>query len=361
MTAHLPEPLRSILELARWAPSGDNLQPWRFEVLDAFTLKVHVLRETDVYDLRGLATRITCGVLLETIRLAASRHQLAASWAPGLSDSDYIVYDLRFQPAAAAAPDPLSDFIRQRSVDRRPYRLRRLSSAEKTALETSVQPHFHIRWHETTGERWSITRLNAAATRLRLTIPETFPVHQRIIDWDHAQSTDRVPAASVGLDPMTRKLMRWVMQDWRRSEFMNRYLAGPLVPMLEMDWAPGLACGAHFVLLHRDGNEMGETDLLAAGQALQRFWLTATRLGLAMQPAFATLTFSSYGEKGIRFSRSPHGEQQAAVLSKKFKTLFGMPASRIAFIGRIGEPRSASPARSTRRPLEELLWSDARP
>ena len=28
------ETLTRILELGRWAPSGDNTQPWRFEIVD---------------------------------------------------------------------------------------------------------------------------------------------------------------------------------------------------------------------------------------------------------------------------------------------------------------------------------------
>ena len=36
-----PEPLNSILDLARWAPSGDNTQPWRFEIIDETRFVVH--------------------------------------------------------------------------------------------------------------------------------------------------------------------------------------------------------------------------------------------------------------------------------------------------------------------------------
>ena len=47
--------IEQILELARWAPSGDNTQPWRFEIADAQSLVVHGFdtREHCVYDLDG--------------------------------------------------------------------------------------------------------------------------------------------------------------------------------------------------------------------------------------------------------------------------------------------------------------------
>ncbi len=48
---------------------------------------------------------------------------------------------------------------------------------------------------------------------------------------------------------MTLKLMRWVMANWQRVDFFNTYLAGHLVPRIEMDLLPGLFCAAHFAIV----------------------------------------------------------------------------------------------------------------
>src|SRR5207245_965165 len=47
--------LESILTAGRWAPSGDNAQPWRFEVTGEDSVKVHLLSEaaTNPYEYRG--------------------------------------------------------------------------------------------------------------------------------------------------------------------------------------------------------------------------------------------------------------------------------------------------------------------
>ena len=74
-----PEPIsqgsvvRQILELARWAPSGDNTQPWRFEIEDEQHLVVHGfdMRDHVIYDLQGRASQLALGGLLETIEIAA--------------------------------------------------------------------------------------------------------------------------------------------------------------------------------------------------------------------------------------------------------------------------------------------------
>jgi len=78
-----PEAIADILDLARWAPSGDNTQPWRFEVVDDHHLVVHAFDTRDhcVYDLDGHPSQIAHGALLETLAMAASAHGLRAEFS----------------------------------------------------------------------------------------------------------------------------------------------------------------------------------------------------------------------------------------------------------------------------------------
>ncbi|RTL16759.1 MAG: molybdopterin biosynthesis protein MoeY, partial [Rhodocyclaceae bacterium] len=50
--------MERLLERARWAPSGDNTQPWRFEVLGVDRLAIHGFdtRAEVVYDFDGRAS-----------------------------------------------------------------------------------------------------------------------------------------------------------------------------------------------------------------------------------------------------------------------------------------------------------------
>ena len=47
--------LLDILDLARWAPSGDNTQSWRFEIIadDGIAIHGHDTRKDVIYDLDG--------------------------------------------------------------------------------------------------------------------------------------------------------------------------------------------------------------------------------------------------------------------------------------------------------------------
>ena len=91
-----------ILDLARWAPSGDNSQPWRFEILDDDHVRVHAFdtRRDCVYDLEGHASQLSVGALLQTIRIAAAAHQRVARIVRRReAPVEAPVFDVRFELA----------------------------------------------------------------------------------------------------------------------------------------------------------------------------------------------------------------------------------------------------------------------
>src|SRR4030095_9082110 len=112
-----------ILDLARWAPSGDNSQPWRFEILgdDHVVVRAFDTRRDCVYDLEGHASQLSVGALLETLRIAAAAHQRA----PGVvrrreASLEPPIFDVRFEPAPELPAEDLHLAIRDRSVMRKP-------------------------------------------------------------------------------------------------------------------------------------------------------------------------------------------------------------------------------------------------
>ena len=347
----------SILDLGRWAPSGDNTQPWRFEIAGDGHVVVHGFDTRDhcVYDLDGHPSQISLGALLETIAIAASTHGLTmrATRRSGTADTRP-TFDLAFAAAAGIQPDALAPHITHRSVQRRLMNTRPLTSAEKQALDASVGSAHRLVWLEGTALKWQTARLMFANAKLRLTMPEAYRVHRDVIEWGARNSTDRVPDQALGVDPLTARLMQWIMRDWSRVAFFNRYLAGTVAPRLQMDLLPGLFCAAHFVL-SANAPAQSIDDYVAAGRAMQRFWLTTTQLGLVMQPELTPLIFGRYVREGRSFSATPGLHEQARALTQRLEALIGEPESRLAvFMGRVGAGATPS-ARSTRRPLAELM------
>jgi hypothetical protein len=186
-----------------------------------------------------------------------------------------------------------------------------------------------------------------------------------MLDWRRPLSPDGIPAGAVGLDALTRRLMRWAMRNRSRVEFLNRYLQGTVLPRVEMDLAPGLQCAAHFTITWKSGPAGAEDRVLAllrAGQDLQRFWLTATQRGLVLQPSLATLCFAHYGRSGTAFTRDEAARRKAERLALRLDRLTQSPTpgenEDLVFLGRLGWPKSRRiPSRSVRRPLSDLIES----
>jgi nitroreductase len=348
-----------ILDLARWAPSGDNTQPWRFEIRGELEVVVHGFDTRDhcVYDLDGHPSQMALGALLETMRIAATGHGLRTEVTRrvGLPD-ETPTFDVRFVADPSLRPSPLIPFITVRAVQRRPLSTKPLTVEQKSVLEASVAPDYQIVWLKTRGERWRVAKLLFRNAKLRLTMREAFEVHRSVIEWNARFSEDKIPDQAVGVDPLTAKLMHWVMQSWPRVEFFNTWLAGTLMPRLQLDLLPGVACAAHFGL-GAQAAPVSIDDYVAAGRAMQRCWLEAARLGLWLQPEMTPVIFGRYHRERIAFTSSAAARALAATVASGFEALLGTECvRRLVFFARVGEGK-APRARSTRIPLSQLAWT----
>ena len=355
----IPTHIARILDLARWAPSGDNTQPWRFEVLGDEHVLVHGYDTRDhcVYDLDGHASQLAVGALLETMALAAGTQGRTASIQRRLDTLEsHLLFDVRFEPVAGLKPDPLATYIEQRVVQRRPMSTQALSSYQKQSLAHALPGGYSVVWYEGLGQRWRLARFMFDNAMVRLTIPEAYLVHKSVIEWGARFSTDKIPAQAVGVDPLTALFMRWVMGSWSRVRFFNTYLLGHLPPRIQLDLLPGMFCAAHFVLLSTNPLRTVD-DFLGAGRAMQRFWLTAASLGLFIQPEMTPVIFTRYHRHGHRFTSNLAAQ---GLVERLNGTLVAMlprhDVDTAYFMGRIGTGPSPS-ARSTRRPVISLMVS----
>ncbi len=347
--------LLAILDLARWAPSGDNTQVWRFEIIDDAHVVVHGFdtREHCVYDLDGHPSQISLGALLETIAVAATGFGLRTDVVRRTASPDTRPqFDVRFAADGAVPASPLIAAITVRSVQRRPMSTRALRDSEKRELELAVGDDYQVVWIEGTRGKLRAARLMFDNAKLRLTMPEAYEVHRRVIHWGASRSPDRVPDQALGVDPATLRLMKWAMVSWRRLSAVNTVM-GTWAPRLQMDFIPSLACAAHFVLKAKRAPRTID-DYVAAGRAVQRFWLTLTRLGLFMQPEMTPLIFSKYDREGVAFAASAALRRRAARLRRQAAGLVFEGDAFPVYMGRLGAGPAPS-ARSERQPLEQLL------
>lgn len=347
--------IEQVLEMARWAPSGDNTQVWRFEILADDRVRVHGsdTRDWCVYDMDGHASQLAIGAMLETLAIAATEH----GWRTEVERlPDSADHGLRFDVCFSSDPDlkvdPLCGGIRSRTVQRRPMKSRRLTANEKMRCEQAVEP-CKIAWFEGPGPRWQLAKLNFHSANIRLTIPEAYLTHTRVIEWGARFSDDRIPEAAIGIDPLTAKLMKFVLKSWSRVEFFNRWLCGTLAPRLQLDLVPGMACSAHLAVF-APAEPVTVDDRIECGRAIQRLWLTCEQLGLQLQPEMTPLIFSHYVRTNKVFTTNNAARLAATNIHRSLKELLmHTEMSQTFWMCRVG-PRRSVPGRSLRLDLARL-------
>lgn len=351
-----PDLLDRLLDMARWAPSGDNTQPWRFERLGAHEVRIHGFDTRDhcVYDLDGHPSQISFGTLLETFSIAAA----SQGWRMDIERIDFShearpQFDVRLHPADGPSQGELAAQIERRSVQRRALQRRPLTTEEKARLQTSLPQGMAVHWLDQGFDRLKTAKLLFHSAKLRLTIEEAYEVHRDIIEWEAQYSTDKVPDQALGANPGTVRLMRQVMKSWQRVKFFNTFLAGTWAPRIELDFIPSIRCAAHFVI-HASQPPQTPGDYVQAGRAVQRFWLQASALQLQLQPEVTPLVFSRYSRELRQFSKSAHATPMAHEIRRRLEALLGTDlATRAVFMGRLGHGPAAQ-ARSLRKPLADL-------
>jgi len=360
-TQHATSRIERVLDTARWAPSGDNVQSWRFQLTGPDSAFVHGFDTRDhcAYDLDGRASWLALGTLMATLGVAAAAEgfRVERERVPG-TPATHPSFHLRLVADAGVQPTPWFAAVRTRTVQRRPMSQSPLTGEEFTALAEAAGPGYRLHWKTRLAERWDMARLLFLSAHIRLTTPECFEVHRRIIDWGRRESETLIPDAATGLDPLMLKAMRWTLADFARVQFMNRWLAGTWAPRIQLDLIPALCCGGHFLLVPDRAAETDE-DWLAAGEAWQRLWLEAERRGLSSQPAMTPLIFARYHREGRAFTQVAAARATAGAVDRRLGELFGAgPRDRAVVLARIGRgPRPS--ARSTRRPLAALLVARA--
>ena len=354
--------MEEILDIARWAPSGDNNQPWEFEVIDADHVRVHITPDlTNVYEYNnGQPSFISCGILIETIAIAASKFgRQCVILNIVVKEQQVFTVDLDLSENQKIQESDLLAFVKTRSVNRFPYKTRSLSVEAKEALENAVGRNFEITWFTTLFQKLEVVSLNCKAGDVRLRIPEAFPTHHKMFDYDQDFSQTRIPIKAIGASKPTMKFMRWMLQKWSRVDFMNRFMAGTIAPQIEFDFIPGVRCAAHFLLFYKKSKgSYAPEELIEAGRAMQRFWLVAEKYGLVLQPSFSTLAYASYAKNGEDFTIYKKCAKKARKLYQNLQEVFPVELDQVMFMGRIGSPNNTSKeqSRSTRKPLSDLMY-----
>ncbi len=293
--------MRCLLEAAIRAPSGDNCQPWRFQVEGPNKVSVYTVAERarNFFDYEGRGTLISVGAVLENMRIQAASDGLATEVTyneGGDNDGPQAVVRLCPDPQASIAPSITKAMLR-RTVNRRPFlptrparkKLAVILADPVEGVEISViDRRQHIR-------QWA--RLIYLADRIRYSHPV---IHEELFS-KMLFNSDVANEKRIGLEidrlgagPAANSIMRF-LQPWERMERLQKYGIEKILANQSRFLA--LASGA---LVLVSVNKNNRREWIRAGEQVERLWVAAEEQGLCVHPMTVVLFLNQrFREEGV--------------------------------------------------------------
>ncbi len=281
----LPERFTDAMaQAAALAPSGGNAQPWRF----AFTTNTfEVVADPgpgSLMDIGGRGTAVACGAALgNAMAVAAIRERLAeGSSALDLSldlDRPDVVGRIQLGNRSDAGWAALAPYVPERTTNRLEGPVEALSPELIETLQAAAEAGGGRGVYLPTDRLGDLVELWGEADRARLLAPA---LHAEMMGELRRPGVDDLDE---GLDERTLELSpadRAKLAVLRRGDVMAHLDRWNLGYRLGDDTRRRLRRSAGLVVVVTRGDR--RADYVRGGVAMQRLWLTATRLGLWLQP-----------------------------------------------------------------------------
>lgn len=343
-------PIEKIADIARWAPSGDNSQPWRFEFLDPLTMNIHSfnLSKSTVQDFQGNYSQFSLGALFENLRIAATKEgQLFIEQLS--SDPKHLIYKATLKKVASQL-DPLFNSLLNRCTNRFPYSLKAISYEDKQNLAEQLDTGWKLNWFDSINDKIKIGSMlftfDLAAE----------PEISGIIEWNCKSSKFRLADETLGLSPLNLWVARNIFSSKTRIEWFYKRLGGKYSSAMLGFFIPAIRSAAHFTL-ESSSPLKTPADFIKAGEQFERVWLKASQLGLSLQMESGPVIFSRYIREGMQPYPEIEKQQHLIKLNRKFDAFFKERAENIVMISRIGYANPPK-AKSDRHSLKDLIYKE---
>lgn len=352
------ETIQKILSVAVHAPSGENAQPWRF-VVQGNRISVFNIPERDqsLYNVNQLGSYVAHGTLIENIIITSTAHGYGAKTQvfPDGQNKDLVaIIDLQKESIAV---DPLHAYIEKRCTNRKPYKKNMPLSAEQVSELARAQEVVAGGKAVFVQEEEKIKALaHAGSMNERVMFDNQF-LHNFFfthITWTKEEDEEkRVGFYIKTLEmPAPAQVAMKLFRSWPIMRFLNKFGAAKAIAQTNTGvYASSSAIGA--VIMPKDG----PNHFIDAGRVMQRIWLTATKLGLSIQPLTGVLFFTHGINTGKTDKFMPHHlELIKNAHADIYRTLEAGDGEMVAMMFRIGHGGEPT-ARAIKMP-PEIQWSN---
>ncbi|HTQ18335.1 Rv1355c family protein [Mycobacterium sp.] len=348
---------------ATLAPSGGNAQPWQWLHHEGRLFVFSDPSRGAFLDIKSTATQLALGAAGENLVLQAHAMGLHVHLHP-LLDSGVrsLVAAFTFARDDGVLPhrephqcDHLAGFIGHRMTNRTLGPRQPIGAPQLRTFQeiTRTVPGAQLSFLTSESELAEFAAISAAVERLRLLHRRGHDDFVREVRWtpEETRATgDGIDLATIDLTATQRAGLS-VARSWPVVANLKRWRGGGAFEQLTHDAIDAASCVGLLTM-----PTWSSRCFFDGGRALQRFWLTATEQGIAVQPVSpATFLFARLVHaEGAGLDRDAVAELRE--LRGRFVALFPIVAEQHGEILLLRLAIAAEPAtRALRRPLDEVL------
>jgi hypothetical protein len=337
------------------APSGDNSQPWKFEISEN-RLLIYNLPSADnpVLNYKQTGSYIAHGGLIENICIAAEYYGYLSKVELGIdSKIENLVATIIFEKNNRSG-HPLFKYIRERHTNRKIYYDKPLNVEVKSELQRIGGKIEGLKLF-LVDEKESLVKLAKAASLMERVALENRNLHQlffRDIFWSEEANTK----GKSGLYIKTLELPKPVqflfklLRNWNFTRIINNIGFSKLAPKANANiYASGGAIGI-IVMDNYDPKKF-----IDVGRLMQSIWLTSTKDGLYIQPITGLLFLAHkifFGDSSIFTSKHI---ADVKIQYQHIVDTIGLKSGLAVFMFRIGYADKATSFAERREPIITVL------
>ena len=348
--------IKKIVKYGTMATSADNCQPWKFS-WDGhkLSLKMDNERSGFFYDINHESTYMTLGAVAENIMIAATHYNLKATITtiPKITNNnEAVIANISFEQFPMDE-NPLFPHMEKRHINRYPY-LKKI--IEKNILKkiencTKSDLSVDIRWITEKKEQQTLQSIIYNADKILF---EDKRLHSGLFKWIWTDKKDETRLDGMTLDEIgisfIQKPFFKLLSNWKNMSKLNKLGLSclPAINSIHLLKSSPTYC---LISVNNKNNE----SYFKAGMALEKLWIKANSLGLAVQPmaGFVFLMNHYFTDSAKKFS--PHHKKIISDDTQKLINLLNQTEEIFpAMFLRLGYP-SKKNVKSKRRPVKSVL------
>lgn len=342
MESTLKSDIGKIVETAVHAPSGDNMQPWCFEVKGNSISLFNTAKEAPIFDFAQRSSLFSCGTVIENCVIASAHYGYVCTVGlfPEENNVTYVA-KLVLTSNTDIKNDSLYEVITTRCTNRGAYRDDSLSEEEKEKLFSAVKAAEcggELRIVEDRKTKKTVAESSTVYEWLLFQNKALHDVLYKELRWTKqkaGKTRDGLYAKTLGLSVMDTKMFKllgsWKVVRLLQSLKLMRLMGGVIAGKSEHRY---MTAGAFYAVV-MEGNS--REDYVNGGRICQRLWLEVARLGLQAQPISGILFLSQPVVAGAKTVFTDAQQQKMLQAVERFNKAFDVGKKNIVFVLRVGK------------------------